>query len=660
MSANPQPPHPFQGGQPSAARDADHFWSAFAGFSAPALWIAPQENRILRANLAACELLRRSEPELRGADADEVFAAVRPAAAALQAWSAQTLAGAPLHPEQWDLSALQGVEAEFEVEPSALRLGQELVLHLFLREVSGRVRRERELALSEAKYRRLIETLQDDCIFYIHDRQGFFRYLSPSVQTVLGVRPEELKTRPLARLTDNPVNQEAKDKAEATLDGLRQSSYEAEIQRRDGAIRRLEITEIPLRDERGDVVAIEGVAKDVTARAGYQTELQRRSDFLHSILESFSHPLLVIDADSYEIKVANSAARAFDQSNSSGLGAVACFNFLHCKEKPCEDQVPCPLREIKNASGPLTLERVHRDAHGGLRDVEVHVHPIRDANGRLNAVVVHTLDVTARKEEGRELVKAKEKAEAANQAKTAFLATISHELRTPLNGVLGMLQILELSALDQEQRECALLALSSAQRLQTMITGVLDYGKLEAGELVCKQEPFEIPALLWSVREAFIGEAESKSLRVNYIIDPKVPRLVLGDGDRIRQLLFILTHNAVKFTLKGEIWLSVSVLRRRRRLGEIRLLFSVADTGMGVPEDQLEHIFEPFTQVDASYSREHSGAGLGLAMAKRLAEALGGVLAAQSRLGQGSTFSLNLPLKTPSEASLPPQPHSPP
>ncbi|MDD4731172.1 MAG: ATP-binding protein [Desulfovibrio sp.] len=279
----------------------------------------------------------------------------------------------------------------------------------------------------------------------------------------------------------------------------------------------------------------------------------------------------------------------------------------------------------------------------GKRHLEATYSHIPGENGR-NARVASVLrDVTDVRKAHEELIRAKDLAEAANQAKSEFLANMSHEIRTPLNGVMGMLQLLDLSELDHAQKEFVLAAKQSCIRLTTLLTDILDVCKIEAGRLPIRAEPFELQEVLNDVRDLFQDRADNKGLELHFHTDAELPSLLVGDAVRLRQVLFNLVGNAVKFTRKGGVDVRVDRLRAPGRY--VRLLFRVTDTGIGIESDQIDYVFQVFTQVDGTYRRSFQGAGLGLPIVKRIVTLMGGVLSVESEPGKGSTFYCSLPFE---------------
>ena len=246
------------------------------------------------------------------------------------------------------------------------------------------------------------------------------------------------------------------------------------------------------------------------------------------------------------------------------------------------------------------------------------------------------IEIVERKRAERESLLAKDAAETANRAKSAFLANISHELRTPMNGILGTTELIQATGLDPQQSEYFEIIRNSAQSLLVVINDVLDFSKIEAGKVDLDLIDFDLSALVHNSVKPLALKAEQSGVELLCRIDPAVPDLVHGDPIRVRQVLTNLAGNAIKFTSKGEIEISVGV----ESLGDkfIVLHFSVRDTGIGVPLDQREAIFEPFRQADITMTRKFGGTGLGLSISSRLVHMMGGKIWLESEVGKGSTF----------------------
>ena len=268
--------------------------------------------------------------------------------------------------------------------------------------------------------------------------------------------------------------------------------------------------------------------------------------------------------------------------------------------------------------------------------VEYSATPLRDDENRLTGAVIVFRDITERRQSGKELLEAKERAEEATKTKSDFLANMSHEIRTPMNAIIGMSHLCLKTELTAKQRDYLKKIDRSSHSLLGIINDILDFSKIEAGKLAMERIEFDLEEVFQNLSSMVAGKANEKGLEILFRIDPETPRQLVGDPLRVQQVLLNLCSNAVKFTAEGEVIASVRVLDAGDE--EIELEFAVSDTGIGLTPEQQAKLFTPFTQADTSTTRKFGGTGLGLSICLHLVELMGGQIRIESQQGVGSTF----------------------
>ncbi len=287
----------------------------------------------------------------------------------------------------------------------------------------------------------------------------------------------------------------------------------------------------------------------------------------------------------------------------------------------------------------ISFEARRKHKCGRLIDVQVYTTPVIVND---NVVAIYSIyeDISLKKKAEQQIIKAKEEALAASKAKSSFLATVSHEIRTPLNGIIGMTEVMTNTALNKEQHEYLEIIQNSGETLLVIINDILDLSKMESGNLDIVDKMFDLDRCLASCLDVISSEAEHKGIETILAIEPSVPKLISADEFRIRQVLLNFISNAIKFTENGEIQLRVSIVEENS--SNMQLRFELSDTGIGIPEDKLESIFDTFTQADSTITRKYGGTGLGLAISRKIIQLLGGEINVQSKVGEGTVFSFEL------------------
>ncbi|MBF0482966.1 MAG: PAS domain S-box protein, partial [Desulfovibrionaceae bacterium] len=519
--------------------------------------------------------------------------------------------------------------------------GHELILGVF-RDVTDRNRTEQILRESEEKYRALIETT--DTGFVILDHQGRVLEANEEYVRLTGYRRlDEILGR---RVVDWTAPHEKEKNAKAVARCLRDRSIrnlEIDYLWPDGRIISVELN-ATVQGE-GEALQIITLCRDITKRKQDEEVLRRTEALLRAML-------INLPLDFWARKPSGEIILQSDVSRSIWGDLTR----LH------QDTV-VPGKTLNswqsNNARALAGEKVDSEAEYVLPNGEqAYYHeilaPIRDHEEILGVMGVN-VDLTEHRRLMRELYDSKEKAVVANRTKSEFLANMSHEIRTPLNGVLGMLQLLQTTRPTVEQKEYLLAAIQSSRRLTRLLGDILDLSRIEAGKLVIQEVEFELLSHRLSVMELFEESAKKKGLELTFVIDERLPAKLIGDDARLRQILFNLVGNAVKFTEKGRVRVEASPLALVDGKS-LRVLFTIQDTGIGIPEDRLQDIFEPFVQAEGAYTKSFQGAGLGLSIVRKLVGLLGGDIAIDSTEGDGTTFCLSLPFKLQSSSQTAEQP----
>lgn len=313
------------------------------------------------------------------------------------------------------------------------------------------------------------------------------------------------------------------------------------------------------------------------------------------------------------------------------------LSLIHAEDRALFEKIVDRLEAGDEGATPATLRFVHRE-NGAVRHILLRAVLQRESDGSISSVIGSQTDVT-------ELEEQKAKAQAANIAKSEFLATMSHELRTPMNGIIGLSALLREAGLDADSLESVKAIHQSAENLLALLNDILDFSKIEAGELSLEYIPSDLRHVVRGITDVLGHVASKKGIVLACEIAPDTPALVEIDPNRVRQILYNLVGNAIKFTHEGHVCLTIGLAEKTEGQEGDMLSFAVRDTGIGIPADKQQTIFDKFTQGDISTARKYGGTGLGLAISRQLAQKMGGAIGVRSEEGVGSEFWMHIPYR---------------
>lgn len=521
--------------------------------------------------------------------------------------------------------------------------------------IETRARTENRLRSLETKLRETVEHLTDT--LYRADRDGNIEYISPSVFTLTGYTQEEVIGNPLSDFYMHPEDRgkflEALSEAGGELSG-----FETELRNKSGESLWVATSAKVVYDENGVFDGVEGTTRDVTEHRNLRLELldyksqleekvqQQTAELLESqnklsqLIENTQEGFWYIDNNGKTVDV-NPALCAMLGEEKEALLGKNIYDFVDDENKKIfKDQLE--LRK-KGIHGAYEISLRHADGHN--------VHcinnptPIFDTSGnRVGSIGLWT-DISQLKETQSNLEKAKRDADVANQAKSSFLANMSHEIRTPMNGVIGMAEILMRTGLNDEQSRQAELIVNSSRSLLRIIDDILDMSKIEAGKLQLDYIDFKLKELLESIAVTHQPTSDHANVRLYLSFGVDLPERINLDPFRLRQIIANLLGNAIKFSgrkegkERGRVVLSADILES----GVLRIV--VSDNGIGMSEEAVRNLFQPFSQAESSTTRRFGGSGLGLSITKSLVEMMNGRIEVTSTLGEGARFTVDLPCK---------------
>jgi PAS domain S-box-containing protein len=512
---------------------------------------------------------------------------------------------------------------------------------LWLNHLTGqKIQAQEALQLSEYRFQ-LVSRATNDGI-WDWDLLAGDVWWSDNVQTAFGYAPNEIK--PGFEGWESHLHPEDRERvtgklAAAIASGAESWSDEFRFRRRDGSYANVLDRGHIIHDSAGRPIRMVGAMMDISQRKQAEAELEFRNVLLTTQQEASIDGILVVGENGKMI--------SFNQRFVEMWGIPADV----IAEKSDERALQAAMGKVADPERFVQGVKLIYQSHGATRDelnladgrtFDRYTAPLLGADGKYYGRVWYFRDMTERRRVLDEIQKAKSAAEAANRAKSEFLANMSHELRTPMNGIMGMTDLALDTELSSEQREYLTMVKISADSLLTLINDILDFSKIEAGKLEFESIDFNLRNSLETTLKVFATRADEKGIELNCDVHPDVPETLIGDPTRLRQIVVNLVGNAIKFTERGEV--TVEVACESKESNGLMLHFSVRDTGIGIPPERQEVIFEAFTQADGSTTRRYGGSGLGLTVSRRLVNMFGGHLWLDSVVGQGSTFHFTVRL----------------
>jgi PAS domain S-box-containing protein len=458
--------------------------------------------------------------------------------------------------------------------------------------------------------------------------------LNPKAEELFGYSQEEAVGKHVDDLVagEAPIREEAL-RLTQQIDELGRVQATTKRTRKDGSFVDVELLALPL-VLAGENVGFYAMYHDISDLKRVERELRQQKDYFESVFINCPVAIMTSDLEANVVSWNPMAEKMFGFTAEEAIGTH--IDDLVAKDPKIREEAQVYTREL------FTMDRVQATARrsrkdGSMVDVEILVLPTIIAGEKVGYIGIY-YDIS-------ELLQARRAAEAANQAKSIFLANMSHELRTPLNAILGFTQLMDGDPnLTPGQQENLEIINHSGEHLLALINDVLEMSKIEAGQVKLREKTFDLHYLLDSLEEMFRFQAENKGLEINFQAAEDVPRYIISDENKIRQVLNNLLGNAVKFTLEGGIQLKVSSLPITP--GKLELQFGVHDTGPGIPPEDLEAVFDPFVQAanmpDFISTQAPEGTGLGLSISQKFVHLLGGEISVESELGVGSQFSFSV------------------
>ncbi len=510
-------------------------------------------------------------------------------------------------------------------------------------------RRKAGLALAESERRfRDVSSAVGEFIWEV-DSSERISFVSGRVWDILGIAPADLMGCEASALSPGPDQGRWRTQFDSAW-GRREafSGIELRVEHASGAMGWLHLSGMPVLDESGQLACFRGAGRDITRRKESEAALRAAEERFTLLVESSADAFWDIDFKSGRAMIAPRLARMLQLEPNRITPSIDGFLQL----LGAEDLASFHAARSGDPGAPrhpFSVEVRMQRADGSSMWAALNGIDVRDETGNPARALGFVTDITERKRALEEVKQARRVAEEANRSKSDFLATMSHEIRTPMNGIIGMTTLLLDTPLSADQNEFAETIRASSESLLTIINDILDFSKIEAGRIDLESTPFSLRSCIEEALDIIAPVAVRKRLELAYMCDSGIPEILEGDPTRLRQVLLNLLGNAVKFTSAGEVTVRVEPAGPEEGGADdtrsLALHFVVRDTGPGIPPEKMHRLFRPFSQVDASTTRQYGGTGLGLAISRRLCELMGGRVWAESTEGQGSTFHFVVQLR---------------
>jgi PAS domain S-box-containing protein len=498
---------------------------------------------------------------------------------------------------------------------------------------------------------RLLKTLDEfnklyheaPCGYHSIDRNGTIIAMNATELNWLGYDGDEV----IEKLGFKDIITEDSGKLfEQMLPTLIRTGYVTELEfemvRKDGSTFTALFNATAIKNDKGEYTMSRCTVFDITTRKKSEESLRESQEVTRSILESANDAFIAVDHNGKISDWNRQAEKTFGYNRAEALGLDLSEALIPPQHREAlERGMQRFLISGQTALLEQRLEIAGIHKNGTEFPIEVSIFPINRGNQVQFCAFIH--DITDRKQAEEAVRVARDQAIDASKFKSEFLANMSHEIRTPMNGILGMTEMLTRTKLTEKQSSYANTINEAARSLLSVINDILDFSKIEAGKLNIEMSECEPIKLVESVAELLAGQAKKKKLSLLTFVDPKIPHVLRSDPGRLRQILMNFAGNAIKFSDHGEVCIRAALEGDTEKT--VRVKFSVSDSGIGMTDDEMHKLFQPFVQVDGSITRKYGGTGLGLSISKRLTELLDGEIGVSSTKGEGSTFWISVPLE---------------